>query len=251
MLHEQHYNKNKTYYHGSHIDGLTKLEPQPIRDALSKVTYVTKDPYYALKYFVKDNGFLYVCRLTRSIEVFNGHSKIDVARLERKVGTISSLERKTIVENDWSLFDAFEASPHYFRKGTIIDAIASIGYYDGFYNNEDVRNVTVDKYEGIGLFVNNAIKIVAKYDKETAYEMFPKIKKEIEDAHFAQMLKEYELYCGITEEDKKYFNEHRGNRFNESEYWKSIKEREFRKTNKKWPTLNEFEQIYMKTHKDD
>ena len=189
-LDEQIYKKKALYYHGSSKE-FDELIPQKIGRSDHEVIYVTKSPYYAYKNFLKDDGFLYVCRFTRSLDIFNGNSKIDLYRLKKKID-LSDTEVNILKGSDWLTFDIFTLG-NIPNKGYLIDEIYSLRY-DGFYNNENISGFNMD---GIGIFSKDFIKIIRKYNKEEAEEYIREIRRNIEDDRkknlVDELLKEYNL----------------------------------------------------------
>ena len=84
VLNDQLYKKKKSYYHGSSYSWGT-LKPINISNTSSKVLYITQNPVYAYKNHVKEDGFLYVLRLIRQLNIFSANSKIDKSQnIQRK-----------------------------------------------------------------------------------------------------------------------------------------------------------------------
>ena len=190
ILNEQLYRRKRTYYHGSKIGNLKVLELKPIRSSRIKVVYITQNPNYAFHY-AQPNGFLYVCRLIKPINVFNGFSKVDRFKLSKKMGGHTDEELNDICRKDWLVLRAL----HFGRleKHHLIDTIAELGY-DGFYNNENL-NIDFKKLSGIGLFDSSLVEIKDSLDEKEAKEKIKsigiEILKEKSDDMVNEFLKKY------------------------------------------------------------
>ena len=204
ILNEQIYKKKKLYYHGSPDGGFTQnnpLKPVQISRTNTKVLYITQDPIYAYKNYVKENGFLYVLRLIRPLNIFNANSKIDLAKL-LKYTDLSKMEINILKKHDWMFFSNFDIpGGHFSNKSDLIEIIKKLGF-DGFYNNENVENEFF-KLDGIGLFVDNAIEIIAKYSAEEAIQHIKKLNKYSENKKEIELVNDFLKESGLTKEKRK------------------------------------------------
>jgi hypothetical protein len=200
VLNDQHYKKKKSYYHGSSYSG-DALKPINISNTSSKVLYITQNPVYAYKNHVNEDGFLYVLRLIRPLNIFSANSKIDLAKLLKYTGNLSPREINMLKKHDWLFFPEFDFV-RFSNKGNLIGIIDEELGFDGFYNNEKMENENF-RLDGIGLFVDNAIEIIAKYSAEEAMHNIKKLNKYFENRKEIELVNNFLKESGLTEEKRK------------------------------------------------
>ena len=207
ILNEQLYKKQKLYYHASADGDIKKLQLSNLRTDVP-IFYITQNPFYAYKYALKDlmkQGYLYVLKLSRPLEIFNANSKIDLYNYEKVYGKLSKDELKNIKRHDW--LDIPWGNK--ITKNKLITNIHKLGKYEGFYNNEDTHwvgdfNSGNVNFDALGLFITEPVEIINFYTEEEAKKHIKYFKRDINNFRSNVIMKKHLEAIGWTDEMEKY-----------------------------------------------